>query len=222
MEPKENIQFKNEDIKLEVRESFNKVDYLFEDENNAHITLKFDINNPLESSIEEEDVNGLQGILLESGLIPKDNHFRSFEIYIDRMSYISSINHTKLNIALKYGILDFDSEKYPNLSTENFNISNAFFEYSLKKVCGEYNYNSMSCDSIEFDTTFNSYEELIADKLKGIDNIHSELEDLSQSSFECSQNISRKSCRKLLGDVDIKLLNWYFEVLKKRFELVRV
>ena len=137
MDPKEDIQFNNEIIESEVLESFNNIDLLLEDEYTVHLTLEYDIDNYLQSSIEKEDADNLQNIFIESGLMPKDNHFRSFEININRMPYQSFPDHHKLSIELNRGILDFDREKYPNLSKENINTSNGSFEYSLERMSKE-------------------------------------------------------------------------------------
>ncbi|MFA5623201.1 MAG: hypothetical protein WC981_03155 [Candidatus Dojkabacteria bacterium] len=222
MEPKEDIQFRNEIIESKVLESFNNIDLLLEDEHSIHLTLKYEVDNYLESSIKKEDTDNLQSILIEAGLIPKDNHFRSFEINIKRIPYHSFPDHHKLSIELKNGILDFDREKYPNLSKENINISNGSFEYSLERACGLYNSRSMTCDSITFNSLFNSYEELIGEKLKGVKDVNLDLMDMSMNSHECRLRNLRKTYGKSLEEMDIKLLDWYFEILQRELQLVTV
>ncbi|MDX9739208.1 MAG: hypothetical protein RBT33_02500 [Candidatus Dojkabacteria bacterium] len=219
MEPKEDIQFNNEIIESEVLESFNNIDLLLEDEYSVHLTLEYDIDNYLQSFIEKEDADNLQNIFIESGLIPKDNHFRSFEININRIPYQSFPDHHKLSIELKRGILDFDREKYPNLSKENINTSNGSFEYSLERMCGLYNSRSMTCDSITFNSLFNSYEELIGEKLKGVKDVNLDLMDMSMNSHECRLRNLRKTYGKSLEEMDIKLLDWYFEILQRELQL---
>jgi hypothetical protein len=222
MEPKENIQFENDTIESEVLHSFNNIDLLLEDEYSVHLTLKYEEGNCLENSIEKEDVENLQNILIESGLIPEDNHFRSFEIDIKRLSFQSSTDYHKLSIELNRGILDFNREKYPNLSKENIKTSNGSFEYSLEKQSGLYNSKNMSYGSISFNSVFNSYEELISEKLKGVKYIGLDLMDMSMNSYECKRRILRKNYGKSLEEVDIKLLDWYFGLLQKQVELIQI
>lgn len=222
MEPKEDIQFRNEIIESKVLESFNNIDLLLEDEHSIHLTLKYEIDNYLEGTIKREDVDNLQNILIESGLIPKDNHFRSFEVNIKRIPYQSFPDHHKLYLGLNMGILDFDKEKYPKLSKENINISNGSFEYSLERMCGLYNSNNMTCNAITFNSLFNSYEELIGEKLKGVKDINLDLMDMSMNSHECRLRNLRKTYGKSLEEMDIKLLDWYFEILQRELQLVTV